>query len=94
MVAGPCPSTLFWTKYPMHAGQYSTTDQAAFFSSAFVYLKKNYIYILHVRKHEETKQKLLSSLIPALPFDLSLCSFLVDGLYTSLKDSASYSCKV
>lgn len=43
--------------------------------------KTFYIYILHVRKHEEAKQKLLPSLIPALPFNLSLCGFLVDGLY-------------
>lgn len=43
--------------------------------------KTFYIYILHVRKHEEAKQKLLPSLIPALPFNLSLCRFLVDGLY-------------
>lgn len=43
--------------------------------------KTFYIYILHVRKHEEAKQKLLPSLIPALPFNLSLCRFLADGLY-------------
>lgn len=71
MVAGPCPSTLFWTKYPMHAGQYSTTDQAAFFSSAFVYLeKKLYLYSTCEKTwRNKTKAVVLShSCPPICPF--------------------------
>lgn len=60
--------------YPMHAGQYSTTDRAAFFSSAFVYLekKKTILYLYSTCEkawRNKTKAVVLShSCPPVWPF--------------------------